>query len=229
MCPDNLRMLRFEGARVDDGVLRASTAPVGIARAVLRPTSQRDVEFQNRRTPPRARNFLPARERCFTHAAHACGLCGRVTVRAFARTRRLQFRGSYARIEGAKSFIFRDITYIIRTSHLRSRNSSRHFDEGFQRDSRLFGDPQRICEIRFDLPISNARNVGLALRQALRELSLRLARLFEVSRQVWIRAPRTAFHDPPSVCDFRNRVKSLEPNFILFRQPVIGPSLSLRL
>ena len=114
--------------------------------------------------------------------------------RAFARTRRLQFRGFYDRIGLAKSFVFITITYIIRTKHLRSRKLGWALDQRLQRNSRLLANQQRVGQIGFRLPVADPRNPRLAALYAERKLGLRLARLGEIRRQVGIRAPEPSSH-----------------------------------
>jgi hypothetical protein len=119
--------------------------------------------------------------------------CARLTgsqsvreIRTFVRRIALQIWASYARIASAKSFVFKDITYIIGTKHLRSGNRRRSHNQRLQRDARLLRNHQRIRNPRFDVLANNLGKPRLRTVYPLSKRDLSIARLFEVGRKVWI-------------------------------------------
>lgn len=115
MCPCNFWMLRLERTRVDDGVLRASAAPVVVLGAALRISRVRDCRLEFRRASSRAGNVLPTRQRRQTHTTRAnWGLRSKagLVYRSGATRRRISRNGNYVNFANSKV----TITYIIRTT-----------------------------------------------------------------------------------------------------------------
>lgn len=120
------------------------------------------------------------------------GVCAQ--IRAFARTCALRICESYARIEGAKSFVFNDITYIIRTKHLRTGINRLGSNQRLQRHPRLPRNDECIGQVRLNRAVPNLGNVRLAFVYPRGEVGLGDARVLKIRAEIGIRAPSAMSH-----------------------------------
>jgi hypothetical protein len=109
MRSQNVRVGRVKRSRVAVATARNAAPIVAVERAIL---------STNRGELPRARtrtstHLPPARQRATAGATH---LRSDDAFRGFAGRKYLRFRSLYARISNVKSFVFMDITCIIRTT-----------------------------------------------------------------------------------------------------------------